>query len=121
MLIGMLATMGSAIAEVPDPTRPPAAAAADLPAGEAAAAPPSGVQAVFMRQGAKPAALINGQYVVQGGWLGERRLVSVTESGVVLRDKDGKNETLSVIVGVEKQPAGQRQASPATAEGAGKK
>jgi hypothetical protein len=98
----------AAAAQLPDPTRPTGAAAAGDAPGAADAAN-AGVQAVFLRQGAKPAALINGQYVEQGGRLGDRRVVRIGESEVVLRNADGSRETMKVIAGVDKRPPAEQK------------
>jgi len=89
-------------AQLPDPTRPPG----DLvdSGGVAAANAVAGVQAVFLRHGAKPAALVNGEYVVQGGKLGDRRVLKITETEVVLRDSGGQKEVMKVIADAEKKP-----------------
>lgn len=102
MAVLVLTAASQALAQLPDPTRPPGMAT-DGGATLAATAE-TGVQAVFLRQGARPAALINGEYVVQGGRLGDRRVVKITETEVVLRDAAGNKETMRVITGAEKTP-----------------
>jgi len=100
----------AASAQLPDPTRPAdSAQAADAATG--AAVVETGVKAVFLRPGEKPAALIDGQYVVQGGKLGDKRVLKISENEVVLRDAAGHKETLKVIVGAEKKPAMQKSAA----------
>jgi hypothetical protein len=110
-LVAVLALMAAAPAQaqVPDPMRPPDVAAA-VDGGSAAASGNAGVQAVFLRRGAKPAALINGEYVVQGGKLGDRRVLKITEAEVVLRDAAGQKETMKVITGAEKTPVEKKTA-----------
>ena len=103
-LLPVLVAATLAQAQMADPTRPPDAASVVTGVASAPAAN-MGVQAVFLRQGAKPAALINSEYVVQGGRLGDKRVLKITEVEVVLRDATGQKETLKVVAGVEKTPA----------------
>ncbi len=85
---------------LPDPTRPPDAV---LPgAGGEAGQAPSGLQTIIRRQGAKPAAVINGQYVELGGKVGDAHLVEVGESSVILQGPAGKEE-MKLYPGVEKK------------------
>jgi hypothetical protein len=87
-------------AGLPDPTRPPALVEAGT---TAAVPPPSGLQSIIRRQGAKPAAVINGSYVELGGYVGEARLERVGEDSVDLRSTAGR-ETLQLTPGIGKQP-----------------
>ena len=91
---------GAALAQVQDPTRPPGA----MP-GQAIDGTPlpveSGVQAVILRPNGKSGAVVNGQYVVVGGKLGEKRVIRITESEVVLKGESG-NEVIKVMPAVEK-------------------
>lgn len=93
---------GMALAQLHDPMRPPGgsgdATAASVGGSE------SGVSAIFLRRGAKPAALVNGIYVVQGGKLGDRRVVKISESEVVLKAPDGSREVMKLVPGIQKQP-----------------
>jgi hypothetical protein len=94
---------GSIFAQVPDPTRPPAAAM-DQEAGRVVAvAVESGVQAVVLRRGGKSAAVINGQYVEEGGKLGDKRVLKISESEVVLMGERGR-EVIKTIPAIEKVP-----------------
>lgn len=103
LLAGLVAT-GFAHAQVPDPTRP----AGDLtpPGAPGAAAAPveSGVQTVIVRPRGKSAAVINGQYVALGEKLGDKRVVKISESEVVLQGGSGR-EVIKVIPAIEKTPA----------------
>ncbi len=98
---------GQALAQAPaalaDPTRPPAAFAA-LPAAASAPGPVSGLQAVIMRPGRKPLAVINGSTVLLGGKLGDATLVHLSESEAVLLGPAGR-EVLRLTPGVEVAPA----------------
>jgi hypothetical protein len=97
-------TMAAAHAQgLPDPTRPPAALEAAPAAGVAAAAP-TGLQTVIHREGAKPAAVINGVYVELGGRVGDARLVAIGDDSVTLQGEAGR-EVLRLTPGIEKQPA----------------
>ena len=92
-----------ATAQLSDPTRP--ALAEDSPASAGVVAPAaSGLQTILRRQGARPAAIINGEYVELGGRVGESRLTVIGEDFVVLRGPGGK-ETLAMTPGIEKQPS----------------
>lgn len=92
-----------ALAQLRDPTRPPGGGA-DAPALAADAGTESGVSAIFLRSGAKPAALVDGVYVEQGGKLGDRRVIKITEATVVLRAADGSREVMKLVPGVQKEP-----------------
>lgn len=83
-----------------DPTRPPAALAAD----PGPAAPAAGLQFIIRRQGMKPVAVINGSRVELGGRVGDARLIAVNEDSVVLQSDTGR-ELLRLTPGVEKKPA----------------
>lgn len=93
----------AALAQLADPTRPPAAIAAPeaSPAGDAVPAT-SGLQSVILKKHGRPAALINGVVVELGGMVGEARLVKVDEDAVVLLGPQGR-ETLRLIPAAEKQ------------------
>ncbi|MBU0752479.1 MAG: hypothetical protein KJ787_06165 [Gammaproteobacteria bacterium] len=102
----LLIAATQATAQLPDPTRPPGASADG--AAVAGVATETGVQAVFLRHGAKPAALINGEYVVQGGKIGDRRVQKITETEVVLRDAAGNREVMRVIAEAAKTPVAEK-------------
>lgn len=101
----LLVLAGSALAQLNDPTRPPggmdAATGTALPDG----GPESGLSAVFLRPGKKPAALVNGVYVVQGGKLGDKRVLKISDAEVVLRNPDGSREVMRLVPGVRTTPA----------------
>lgn len=104
--LALLAAMTVAHAqELADPTRPPAVAA--NPAGTAtapgAAAVASGLQSIIRRDGAKPAALINGEYVTLGGRVGDARVVKIGEDAVTLKGPMGR-EILKLMPGVDRTP-----------------
>jgi len=95
-----LVTGSVGAAGLPDPTRPPAI----VEASPTAAAPASsGLQSIIRRQGAKPAAVINGIYVELGGHVGEAWLERVGEDSVDLRSAAGR-ETLQLTPGIGKRP-----------------
>lgn len=101
-IAGSLAAL-PVMAQMPDPTRPAGAvSAAD---GSAAAPAESGVQTVILRPNGKSTAVINGQQVAVGGRLGDKRVVKISESEVVLRGAGGR-EVIKVIPAIEKTPAG---------------
>lgn len=96
LLPGRLVAQG-----VADPTRPPLTVT--LPAADATAAPPvaTGLQTILRRKGARPAVIINGQYVELGGKVGDARLVQINESEVILQGP-GAREELRLTPAVEK-------------------
>lgn len=117
--LALLAVMTVAQAQgLADPTRPPAALANPDPAtaGQAEAAS-VGLQTIIRRSGAKPAAIINGEYVVLGGRVGDARLVKIGDDSVTLKSSVG-TETLKLIPGVEKTAS--KTDRKAAAESAGK-
>lgn len=115
--LALFAAMSVAEAQgLTDPTRPPAGA--DKPAaettgeGEPAA---TGLQTIIRRKGEKPAAVINGDFVVLGGRVGEARLVRIDEDSVTLRSAAG-TEVLKLSPGIEKSLAKSKPASGKAAE-----
>ena len=91
-----------ALAQVQDPTRP--AGTLLTPEGGAAAPVESGVQTVILRRGGRSAAVINGQYVEVGSMVGDRKVLKITESEVVLKGESGR-EVIKVTPAIEKMPA----------------
>ncbi len=107
LLGGVLCLAGSvALAQIADPTRPAVdeSAPGNASGGDGGAAPSNGLQTIIRRKGAKPAAIINGEYVELGGRVGESRLSAVGEDSVVLSGPGGK-ETMAMTPGIEKKPA----------------
>jgi len=107
-LISLLLTLslgvGSALAQVPDPMRPPAGALTTPEASVGTAAPvASGVQTVILRSAGKSAAVINGQYVEVGDKLGDKRVLKISESEVVLTGGAGR-EVIRLTPSAEKVP-----------------
>ena len=92
-----------AVAQVPDPTRPPAAVFDQEVGATAAVAAKSGVQTVILRPGGKSAAVINGQYVEEGDKLGDKRVLKISESEVVLIGESGR-EVIEMTPAIEKVP-----------------
>jgi hypothetical protein len=124
-LLGCLAPMAAATAlaqSLQDPTRPPPSLDSLATGGGAVQ---SGLQTIIRRVGAKPAAVIAGQYVELGGMVGEARLVKVGEDRVELRGATG-TEVLFLTPVVEKksavaeQPKARKGAQAATKDRAGK-
>lgn len=89
--LGLLVS-GALVAQVADPTRP-----ADAPLLDNAASATDGVQAIIMRKGGKPAAIIGGQMVHVGDRLGDKmlgkRVLKIREDAVVIDGDEGR-ETL---------------------------
>ena len=103
MLTGLIWT-GTALGQGPDTTRP-AGNQVTAEGGSGVSAPvESGVQTVILRPGGKSAAVINGQYVVVGGTFGDKRVLRITESEIVLKGESGR-EVIKVMPSVEKTPA----------------
>lgn len=91
-------------AELPDPTRPPAALRAASPSATpaaAAAAPVLVLQSVLIGEGRKPSAIINGRVVELGESFDGLRLVRVFDGGALLAGAGGAT-TLALTPGSEK-------------------
>ncbi len=121
--LALLAAMTVAQAQgLPDPTRPPAAVIEAVPdaTGELAV-PALTVQTIIQRQGARPAAVINGEYVELGGRVGDARVVRITDAAVTLRT-DGTQEIITLTPGIERtaaaagKPAGGRKTGSGVAK-----
>lgn len=103
LLLAGFVGAGSALAQVPDPTRPAAAVMMTEAAGSGAAPVESGVQTVILRPGGKSVAVVNGQQVAVGGKFGDKRVIKITESEVVLKGESGR-EVIRVTPDIEKVP-----------------
>lgn len=102
VLMAMLPAVG--LAQVPDPTRPPSAmGGTDTASGMALQSFDAGVQTVIVRKSGKSGALINGQYVEVGGKLGDKKVVKITETEVVLQGEGGR-EIMKTTPAIEKTP-----------------
>lgn len=99
LLAGLL--VNPVFAQVPDPTRPPAG---QDPVDGVAAPLDSGIQTVILRPGGKSAAVINGQYLRVGDKFGDKRVLKIGESEVVLKGESGR-EVIKVTPAIEKIPA----------------
>ncbi|MCK9381243.1 MAG: hypothetical protein M0P95_09270 [Sulfuritalea sp.] len=102
-LLVLLVVASPVFGQVPDPTRPPAAVI-DQEGGSGVAAVESGVQTVIVRPGGKSIAVINGQYLAVGDKLGDKRVLKISESEVVLKGEGGR-EVIKLIPAIEKVPA----------------
>jgi hypothetical protein len=112
LLAGWVA-VAPALAQVPDPTRPAGVLVTPGAAGTVGAAVvpvESGVQTVILRPKGKSAAVIGGQYVEVGGKLGDKRVVKITESEVVLQGEGGR-EIMKVTPDIEKVPVKKKPAA----------
>jgi hypothetical protein len=104
LMLTSLIWTGTAQAQGLDPTRP-AGNQVSAEGGSGVSTPvESGVQTVILRPGGKSAAVINGQYVVVGGKFGDKRVLRITESEIVLKGESGR-EVIKVMPSVEKTPA----------------
>ena len=115
LLAGWVA-VATALAQVPDPTRPtgvlvtPGAVGTVGTVGAAVVPVETGVQTVILRPKGKSAAVIGGQYVEVGGKLGDKRVVKITESEVVLQGEGGR-EIMKVTPDIEKVPVKKKPAA----------
>ena len=110
LLLAMFLAAQPALAQLADPTRPAAALMTQDAAGGVGAPAESGVQTVILRRAGKSAAVINGQYVEVGGKLGDKRVLKISESEVVLIGEAGR-EVIKVTPAIEKVPS--RKKAPA--------
>ncbi len=110
LLLAVSVAAGPVLAQAPDPTRPAAALMTQDAAGGVGAPAASGVQAVILRRAGKSAAVINGQYVEVGGKLGDKRVLKISESEVVLMGEAGR-EVLKVTPAIEKVSARKQAAT----------
>lgn len=114
-MLGWVALLFAALpvlAQVPDPTRPPAQMMTpDMGAGAAPAE--SGMQTVIVRRKGKSGAVINGQYVQVGSKVGDKRVVRISESEVVLKGEGGR-EVIRLTPSIEKKPVVKSTAQSAT-------
>jgi len=102
-LSALLFVAPSALAQLPDPTRPPAQLMARETGGVAAGPVESGMQTVIVRRRGKSGAVINGQYVEVGSKVGDKRVIRISESEVVLNGAGGR-EVIRLIPSIEKTP-----------------
>lgn len=103
-LLGGLVAAGSALAQLPDPMRPPASAMTPEAGGAAAAPVASGLRTVILRPGGKSIAIIDGRHVAVGEMFGDRRVLKISESEVILQGEGGR-EVIKVVPAAEKVPA----------------
>lgn len=90
-------------AQLPDPTRPPGSELA-TEAGGVAVPVESGVQTIIMRRDGKSVAVVNGRHVGVGDMLGEKRVLKISESEVVVMGESGR-EVLKATPTIGKVPA----------------
>lgn len=99
----LLLTAPPLLAQVPDPTRPPAEMMTPEMGGVGAAQADSGMQTVIVRRKGKSGAVINGQYVEVGGMVGDKRVIRISESEVALQGEGGR-EVIRLIPSIQKTP-----------------
>lgn len=99
---------GNVAAQVYDPTRP-----ADVPLETTGGGNANGVQAIIMRKGGKSSAVVAGQTVRVGDWIGDKasgkQVLKISENAVIFQGKSGR-ETLRLIPAVEKVPTAKPRA-----------
>jgi MSHA biogenesis protein MshK len=101
MATATMVTMAGAQAQgLADPTRPPSAPSASPAAQEEAAG--TQLQSILLSSGRK-VAVINGTMVPLGGMVGEAKVVSISETQVVLKKGD-ETEVLKMYTGIDKRP-----------------
>ena len=109
------------LAQVADPTRPPAGMVSAPESGEGGGMPPAKVlQSVLMPKNGKPVAIIGGQAVRLGEKHGDSRLVRLTEREAVLEGPSGV-ERLLLTPEVEKVSVEERAENATTAAKTGKR
>jgi hypothetical protein len=86
----LLLLSGSALAEIGDPTRPPAGFRETLASGAAEIAPPPPAVTSLFLMGDKPYAVVDGQIVRPGDPLAGGRVTRIDAAGVWLRIGSGK-------------------------------
>ena len=64
----------------------------------------NGVQTVILRRSGKSGAVINGQYVLVGSKIGDKRVLKISETEVVLEGEGGR-EVIKLTPAIEKVPA----------------
>jgi MSHA biogenesis protein MshK len=104
LMLILLAAAPGLLAQLADPTRPPAAGAGMAQAGQDDAPAGRQLQSVLLSGGRK-VAVIDGKMVPLGGMIGDARVVRIGETEVVLKTGQ-ETETLKLFPGVEKRPAG---------------
>jgi len=105
----MVVLSGSALAEIGDPTRPPAGfREAATPTAPEIPPPPLAVTSLFL-MGDKPYAVVDGQIVRPGDPLAGGRVARIDAAGVWLRIAPGKGATglrqLKWLPEIDKRPA----------------
>ena len=107
LLLGVAVPPRARAADLPDPTRPPAAQRPS-PSGTAAAAPVTAapvLQSVLIGEGRKPSAIINGRLLQLGDAYDGMRLTRVDETGAVLSGARGRT-VLALTPGSDKVAIG---------------
>ena len=101
LVVAAASTAVAAQAGLPDPTRPPSAAAEDTarPAGAPGTRSASRLQSVLISPERK-IAVIDGRTVALGGRIDDAVVVGIAETGVTLRRGD-RTEVLPLNAGVE--------------------
>lgn len=104
--------MAAVAQPVADPTRPPSFVDGVAGPGGTTEPPASPLQSIILRPGAKPRALLGGEWVELGQEYNGARLVKVTDRSVTLKGPSGQ-ETLYLTPDAEKKlvktvPARQR-------------
>lgn len=90
---------------LPDPTRPPQSGVAALDAAAQSGLPPAPkLQSIMLRQGARPRALINGEWVEQGREYAGSKVLKITANAVEISGPQGR-EMLRLTPDVELRPA----------------
>lgn len=98
LLVAMIGLARAAEPALQDPTRPPVSTGYAGEGGDLGGR----LSSVILPRNGRPSAVIGGQVVLLGGFVGEARLVRVSENEVVLEGPDGI-ERLYLTPDVEKK------------------
>ncbi|MBL8472573.1 MAG: hypothetical protein KF778_10850 [Rhodocyclaceae bacterium] len=107
MLIALVCSVPALAGALDDPMRPPSVTQGSSANPETPAVPR--LQSIVRRQGARPAALIDGQRVEVGTRLGDARVIAINETSVDMRGPGGRYR-LSLTPEVQRSP--RRPAAP---------
>jgi MSHA biogenesis protein MshK len=97
--LALLGTHSPAALALQDPTAPPAALRADP--GQPPSTGSRSLQAILSSRERATAAVIDGQTVPLGGWVGQAKLIRIGADHVVLKGSDG-TQTLRLMTHIRK-------------------
>lgn len=109
LALAAMALSGYAVADIPDPTRPPAGYYEAKP-GELESQPRLVVTSMILHPN-KAYALVGNRVIKAGDILGEGRVVKIDQYGIWLKTGRGV-EQIKLLPGVSKQPAAAHKIKP---------